>query len=402
MPQTRLTSSYVAKFVVAMALVALVIVVASVNLYLGMEPDLTSDQQSELISGLVSIVLVFTIGIGFVAASIGRETLSALNTLRVKTRQIERGNLEVNLATNKRDELGDLSRGLAAMRDTLRGRMLKTETQNQALQQCASEYCDVMRKVGDGDLSQRLNEDTDIDEMAQLARDFNRMMDQLERTVGEVYTFTDRVAEATDSLNKQTEQSIRASAQVYNAAQEMNTGDSGQEMETLPQLEDTQIEPDRPVTTDGELVQVEDTVDAIDRLNQQMDQIDEIVEFIGEVADETNMLALNASIEASKVDSDGAEGFQVVAEEVKTLAEETRDGTDEIETVSRDIRGGTNDAVNNILGQQAALVSTMDEHANELSEAARELRLTLSQLDIEEFPAEENIDTRAFPDEERR
>lgn len=152
-----------------------------------------------------------------------------------------------------------------------------------------------------------------------------------------------------------------------------------------PALEGVQVQADKPLpTTDDTRVNVDETVEAIENLKERMDRIDEILEFISEVADETNMLALNAGIEASKIEDGDTEGFQVIAEEVKTLAEETRNATSEIETISTNIRNGTNEAVNDLLYQQAALASMMDDDVGDLADAARELRRLLAQLEISE------------------
>ena len=382
----QLASSYVTKFAGAVALVAVALVLTSANMYASLAPSLSAGERAELVSGIVSILFAFLIGMSFVAAAIGRESLSSLNLLRTRARQIERGNLDVELQTNKNDELGDLYRAFGAMRDGLRARIQETESQNQRLQQRATQYGDVMAAVGQGDLSRRLDEDAEIEAMADLAANFNSMMNQLERTVGKVYAFTDRVAEATDALETQTEQSVRASAKVYRAAEDIEPGSDSQAHDVFAEFDDGQIQADHSLTADTDLARVDETVDAITRLDQQMDQIDDIVEFINDVANETNMLALNAGIEATKVDGDGTEGFKIVAEEVKSLAEETQNGTKEMEAISQDIRNGTNKAVSNILRQQGALVSIMNEHASELSKAADNLRLTISQLNVSELP----------------
>lgn len=379
MARVSISSSYVTKFAIATSLVVLAILAAAANLFANLSPELAQAQQEELVSGLVAMLFILVAGVSFVAASVGREAISSLNALRDSARRMERGELDVDLETHRNDEIGELTRSFAATRDALKSRISQTEQRSTELQEAATDYSIEMQRVGEGDLTRRLNEDVAVEEMAELAENFNQMMDQLEETVGEVYAFTEQVAEATSKLETQTDQSIEASEQVYSAAQDMD--------EQVGEGEFAFDEGELASGTEGDMSdEVDETVEAIERLSNRMDRVNEILEFISEVADETNMLALNAGIEASKVEGEGAEGFQVIAEEVKTLAEETRDATDEIETISDEIREGTNNALNSVLRQQAMLVALMDEDTTDLADSAEELRRTLTQLEVSDLP----------------
>jgi methyl-accepting chemotaxis protein len=239
-----------------------------------------------------------------------------------------------------------------------------------------------MELVGKGDLSQRLDEDVDDPVMAQLAGDFNVMMDQLETAIGDLYAFTEDVSTASDLLAQQTAQSMQASVQIREVAQEIS--DQGEMTTAFEQFENVDIDYENGAGGDGLDIELDETVDSIAELGDRMDRIDEISEFISDVANETNMLALNAGIEASKVDDDSAEGFQVVADEVKSLAEETEESANEIEDSTEDIRSGTRQAVESVLRQQAELLSTLSEQVEDLSESSTELQQTLSQLNLSE------------------
>ena len=400
---TGVASSYVTKFGVGLALIVLVVVMAGANVYTGLAPQIAPAIRAELLSGILSIVIVFVIALAFLVTTLGRESLSSLTNLTRRAQRMERGDLDVELNTSKNDEVGQLYRSFAAMRDALRTRIREAESQNQDLQTVATDYCDVMGEIADGDLSRRLDEDIDAEVMATLASDFNEMMDQLELTIMDVYDFTEEVSASTEVLSRQTEEAMRASIQINDAAEDMTAAGSGEALQSLNDLDGiaadfgdvneaetgAQMEMDVAMEADGAeatAVEIQETLSAINRLSDRMDRVDEITEFISDIATETNMLALNAGIEASKVDSGGAEGFQVVADEVKSLAEETKDSANEIEAITEDIRGGTNDAVGSILKQQAALLSMMNEQATDLSEASEELRLTLQQLRISERP----------------
>jgi methyl-accepting chemotaxis protein len=91
----------------------------------------------------------------------------------------------------------------------------------------------------------------------------------------------------------------------------------------------------------------------VDALQDRTAEIDQIVEVIDDIAEQTNLLALNASIEAARV-GDGGEGFAVVAEEVKSLAEQSKERATEIEALVERIKSETD-----------ATVQTLDELASE-------------------------------------
>ena len=107
-------------------------------------------------------------------------------------------------------------------------------------------------------------------------------------------------------------------------------------------------------------------VTQVEKLSELMGDIEEITEFINDVADDTNMLALNANIEAARAGEAGA-GFAVVANEVKDLANETKEATDEISSTVSDVRDQTETTVNNMYETQdvvsqagTAVESTID------------------------------------------
>lgn len=87
--------------------------------------------------------------------------------------------------------------------------------------------------------------------------------------------------------------------------------------------------------------------DDIDTLEQQMDEIGEVTDLIADITDETNLLALNANIEAAR-SADGGDGFGVVANEIKSLAEESQEATEEIEAIIDETQERTSDVTDQI------------------------------------------------------
>ncbi|MDR2669593.1 MAG: methyl-accepting chemotaxis protein, partial [Desulfovibrio sp.] len=95
------------------------------------------------------------------------------------------------------------------------------------------------------------------------------------------------------------------------------------------------------------------------RLGEQADGIGRIIDVINDIADQTNLLALNAAIEAARAGEAGR-GFAVVADEVRKLAEKTMQATKEVGTVIRGIQASTHDNIRNVDHAAAAVAETID------------------------------------------
>jgi methyl-accepting chemotaxis protein len=104
----------------------------------------------------------------------------------------------------------------------------------------------------------------------------------------------------------------------------------------------------------------ERVADAVNTLDSEIDKIDAFAQSIDEIADQTNMLALNASIEAARVDEDG-DGFAVVAEEVKTLAEESKAQAGEINSITESIT----EAVREVISDMEAVCERTERGAED-------------------------------------
>jgi methyl-accepting chemotaxis protein len=383
--------SYVTKFGLGVAVVLALVVATAANLYTELAPQLDAAARARLLSGLASLLFVLVVGLALVVATTSRESIASLRTLSDRAERMERGDLDVDLSTAKTDEVGRLYAAFDGMRDVLRTRIEDAERQNQRLQSNAAAYSDTMGAIADGDLARRLDENVDEPVMATLAADFNDMMDQIERTIGDASEFTDEVSAATEALTAQTEAAMRASAQINEAAEHIAT-----DRHSVEAAADVDFDGEFAGETDPAVeVDTDETLAAIDDLGGRMDRVDEITEFISDVATETNMLALNAGIEASKVEEGGAEGFQVVADEVKSLAEETRDSADEIEAISAEIRGSTNRTVESILRQQTSLFARMNGQAEDLAAASEDLRRTLDSLETSAAATDRDAETVA-------
>ncbi|WP_121741666.1 methyl-accepting chemotaxis protein [Natronorubrum halophilum] len=334
---------------------------------------------SDVGTNVIAMVLVSLITLGLVGVVLGRQTVVPLAELRDRTKEMEQGNLGVDLETSRSDEIGRLYDGFDSMRTSLRDQIeeaeaarqdaeqarAETEAINQHLEAKADEYRDVMAQCATGDLTQRLDPESESEAMADIARSFNSMVDELEETTAHVKTFATEVATASEEVTTSAEEVRSASEQVTESVQEISDGADRQNQHlqavsneisglstTTEQIAASSNEvadlSERTAETgrhgrkaaqeaiDG-MHEIEsesnEAVEAIKALEAEMEQIDELVEFISDVARQTNMLALNANIEASRggAGGDDGNGFAVVASQVKELAEDTRETAEDIE-----------------------------------------------------------------------
>ena len=124
--------------------------------------------------------------------------------------------------------------------------------------------------------------------------------------------------------------------------------------------------------------QIQETSKRIKRLGESSQEIGNIVELINDIADQTNILALNASIQAAMAGEAGR-GFAVVADEVQRLAERSGNATKQIEALVKTIQTDTNEAVISMEQSTAGVVSGAHQ-AEEAGEALREIESTSQHL----------------------
>ena len=247
---------------------------------------------------------------------------------------------------------------------------------------------------GEGDLTQR-HDESGQDEISRLSRYFNEFNEKMQQSLQEVHSNSAKVLEHAESVA-----SASKSAQTFTELQHDNTTQVVTAMEQMTsQIREVsnnaeaaeQAANDSMINTSEGKTIVSDTIQHIQELSSNIDNVSHVIsnlatetESIGSVldvirgiADQTNLLALNAAIEAARAGEQGR-GFAVVADEVRTLASRTGQSTDEIHAMIQKLQTGAQDAVNAVKVSQEISTNTVEQASqadNSLSEIDRLMQI---------------------------
>tara|TARA_R110000796_G_scaffold27942_13_gene76813 strand:- start:16355 stop:18019 length:1665 start_codon:yes stop_codon:yes gene_type:complete len=242
------------------------------------------------------------------------------------------------------------------------------------IQNMATSLNDIAK--GEGDLTKRLDI-TSEDEIGQLGSAFNLFIDKLQHIMGDVAGATDRVKQAAQSINGQT---VSMTEQLYNhnneidqivtAITEMSATAHDVAHNTNMVAEATHAASDNVTKAqdcvDTSLTEVSNLMSQIDNaaanvksLSEQSKKINSVLSVIGGIADQTNLLALNAAIEAARAGEQGR-GFAVVADEVRNLASRTQASTVEINEMLSELHKLVTQTVQTMEESQVSCLSSVE------------------------------------------
>jgi methyl-accepting chemotaxis protein len=282
--------------------------------------ELDQQVQRNLWSSAGVFLLVFAVGLGLIVILLRQIVIRRVNDLRVTMEEVARDadlGHQVSQASQQ-DEIGGMARAFAHMLETFRNSMQEVAASSTRLNQMASNVAEVSQRTREGVLGQQR-------EIGMVADAMNQMNESVQEIAGNAVRTAQASQQATDEASNGALVSTEALGGISNLMQ-----------------------------------QIDNAAKVIKKVDTDSENIGKVLDVIRGIAEQTNLLALNAAIEAARAGEAGR-GFAVVADEVRTLASRSQQSAEEIRQMIEKLQAGARDAVNAMDGAKDKAVSSEEQ-----------------------------------------
>jgi twitching motility protein PilJ len=340
--------------------------------------------------GLAAVVLLLIVGL---VSMVNRSITGQIQLITDSFVQIGEGNYDVRVPVVARDELGTLAESMNSVLDNTMN-LIQSRDERNRIQQSIQKLLDDISGVAAGDLTQEAEVTAEV--TGAIADSFNYMISELRQLVSSVNKTTSHVGHSASQVLHTAESLAQGSvgqakqiAEANNSIQQMAR--SIREVSATASTAATVAEQTFQKAKQGsEAVQktiegmggirnqVQETSKRLKGLGERSQEIGSIVQLIGDIADRTSILALNASIQAAMAGEAGR-GFAVVAEEVERLAERAAEATKKVNTLIKSIQADTAEAIT-AMEETTREVVDGSNRANAAGRTLSEIESVSSQL----------------------
>lgn len=307
-----------------------------------------------LIISISFVAAVLGFGIGYY---ISRSITRPMDSMLHASNKVAQGDLTVQLKNDSKDEVGQLSMAIHTMTEGLKGVIGKVQNSAQRVASTAQELsasAEEMKASTDQVSGTTQDIATGVSQQASKMADISQTMKEMSESVQQVAMNSQKAAEGASSASNTAQNVGRMSNDVARKMSEIQ-------------------------------VTVDNSATVIKELDGKSQKIGEIIGVITNIADQTNLLALNAAIEAARAGEHGR-GFAVVADEVRKLAEESRNAANQITSLIKDIQQGTKQAVVSMeqgtktVGEGAKTIGDTVSAINNIVKAAGEVATMVQEI----------------------
>jgi methyl-accepting chemotaxis protein len=331
------------------------------------EESIFASMNAVITAVIITVIVAIGIGLSF-AFLTTRAITRPLGHVKQVAEKVAGGDLRQRAEVKSKDEVGSLADAFNIMVSNLQTTMA-SQVAKEYIENVINEYRAFVARVSEGDLTARLNisanghgQNAANEDLIQLGLNLNGMVENLSGLASQMREAVAGMSAAVAEIQASTTQQL-ASANEQNAAvtqtvatvEEVRTTvqQTAERAQSVAEASRQSIQVSRQGqdavadTVEGmKLVRqrVENIAETILMLSGRTQQIGEIIDTVNALADQSKLLALNASIEAARAGEEG-KGFAVVAMEVRQLAEQSRNATARVRDILNEIQQATNTAV---------------------------------------------------------